>query len=173
MCLPSTAVRCETPGSGTARVEVDTQGDAFFVAFARASDAVAAAAEAQVALARGPVQVRMGLHTGEPLRADEGYVGFDVHRAARIAAAEPGGQVLLSQTTADLADADVRDLGPHELKDTEARAGAPLSAWNRRLSAAEDMLKRTSRCPRRRFSDASARSSWRCCCDGPGSGSSR
>jgi predicted ATPase/Tfp pilus assembly protein PilF len=101
-------------------VEVDTQGDAFFVAFARASDAVSAAAEAHLALAGGPVRVRMGLHTGEPLRADEGYVGFDVHRAARIAAAGHGGQVLLSQTTADLADADVRDLGLHRLKDLSA-----------------------------------------------------
>src|SRR5438552_12385199 len=84
-------------------LEVDTQGDAFFVAFSRASDAVAAAADAQLALADGPIRVRMGLHTGEPLRADEGYVGFDVHRAARIAAAGHGGQVLLSQATADLA----------------------------------------------------------------------
>ena len=84
-------------------VEVDTQGDAFFVAFARATVAVAAAAGAQQALAPGPVRVRMGLHTGEPVRADEGYVGFDVHRAARIAAAGHGGQVLLSQATADLA----------------------------------------------------------------------
>ena len=73
-------------------VEVDTQGDAFFVAFGRASDAVAAAADAQVGLAGGPVRVRMGLHTGEPLRTDEGYVGFDVHRAARIAAAGHGGR---------------------------------------------------------------------------------
>jgi predicted ATPase/class 3 adenylate cyclase len=101
-------------------VEVDTQGDAFFVAFARASDAVAAAAEAQRALAGGPVRVRMGLHTGEPLRSDEGYVGFDVHRAARIAAAGHGGQVLLSQATADLAGVDVRDLGLHRLKDLSA-----------------------------------------------------
>ena len=101
-------------------VEVDTQGDAFFVAFARASDAVAAAAEAQRALAGGPVRVRMGLHTGEPLRSDEGYVGFDVHRAARIAAAGHGGQVLLSQATADLAGADVRNLGLHRLKDLSA-----------------------------------------------------
>ena len=101
-------------------VEVDTQGDAFFVAFARASDAVAAASNAQHALAAGPVRVRMGLHTGEPLRADEGYVGFDVHRAARIAAAAHGGQVLLSQATADLAGADVRDLGMHRLKDLSA-----------------------------------------------------
>jgi class 3 adenylate cyclase len=76
-------------------VEVDTQGDAFFVAFARASDAVAAAADAQAALVDGPVRVRMGLHTGEPIRGDEGYVGLDVHRAARIAAAGHGRQVLL------------------------------------------------------------------------------
>src|SRR5205814_8142549 len=82
-------------------VEVDTQGDAFFVAFGRASDAVAAAADGQRTLANGPIRVRMGLHTGEPLRADEGYVGFDVHRAARIAAAGHGGQVLLSHATAD------------------------------------------------------------------------
>ena len=101
-------------------VEVDTQGDAFFVAFGRASDAVAAAADAQVGLAGGPVRVRMGLHTGEPLRTDEGYVGLDVHRAARIAAAGHGGQVLLSQATADLAGADVRDLGLHRLKDLSA-----------------------------------------------------
>ena len=57
-------------------VEVDTQGDAFFVAFARASDAVAAAADGQRALADGPVRVRMGLHTGEPLSGEEGYVGI-------------------------------------------------------------------------------------------------
>ena len=101
-------------------VEVDTQGDAFFVAFARASDAVAAAAGAQLALAGGPVRVRIGLHTGEPLVVDEGYVGFDVHRAARIAAAGHGGQVLLSQATVDLAGVEVRDLGLHRLKDLSA-----------------------------------------------------
>jgi len=101
-------------------VEVDTQGDAFFVAFARASDAVSAAAEAQQALAAGPVRVRMGLHTGEPIVSDDGYVGYDVHRAARIAAAGHGGQVLLSQSTVDLAGAAVRDLGLHRLKDLSA-----------------------------------------------------
>ena len=100
--------------------EVDTQGDAFFVAFGRASDAVAAAADAQRSLAGGPVRVRMGLHTGEPLRTGESYVGIDVHRAARIAAAGHGGQVLLSQATADLAGADARDLGLHRLKDLSA-----------------------------------------------------
>ena len=66
-------------------VEVDTQGDAFFVAFARASDALAAAAEAQAELHENPISVRMGLHTGEPVVTSEGYVGMDVHRAARIA----------------------------------------------------------------------------------------
>ncbi|MFL5930284.1 MAG: adenylate/guanylate cyclase domain-containing protein, partial [Gaiellaceae bacterium] len=66
-------------------VEVDTQGDAFFVAFARASDAIAAAFDGQAALRDGPISVRMGLHTGEPVVTDEGYVGIDVHRAARIA----------------------------------------------------------------------------------------
>ena len=98
-------------------VEVDTQGDAFFVAFARASNAVAAAADGQRALADGPIRVRMGLHTGEPRLTEEGYVGLDVHKGARIAAVGHGGQVLLSQTTHALVDADVRDLGTHRLKD--------------------------------------------------------
>lgn len=98
-------------------VEVDTQGDAFFVAFGRASDAVAAATDAQRALESGPIRVRMGLHTGEPRLTDEGYVGLDVHKGARIAAVGYGGQVLLSQATHALVDADVRDLGPHRLKD--------------------------------------------------------
>jgi predicted ATPase len=100
-------------------VEVDTQGDAFFVAFARASDAVAAAAEAQEALGGGPIRVRMGIHTGEPTLTTEGYVGLDVHRAARIAAAAHGSQVVLSHGTVELADGSfaVRDLGRHRLKD--------------------------------------------------------
>ena len=104
-------------------VEVDTQGDALFTAFPRASDAIAAAEEAQRLLADGPVRVRMGLHTGEPVVTAEGYVGIDVHRAARIAAAGHGGQVLISQTTRDLADrADLTDLGVHRLKDLSAPA---------------------------------------------------
>jgi predicted ATPase/class 3 adenylate cyclase len=102
-------------------VEVDTQVDAFFVAFARASDALAAAAEAQAKLRESPISVRMGIHTGEPVVTSEGYVGMDVHRAARIAAAGHGGQVLLSQATRDLVAADdVRDLGEHRLKDLSA-----------------------------------------------------
>jgi predicted ATPase/class 3 adenylate cyclase len=101
-------------------VEVGTEGDAFFVAFARASDALAAASEGQAGLV-GPIRVRMGVHTGEPLLTDEGYVGMDVHRAARIAAAGHGGQVLVSQSTRDLAGADdLRDLGEHRLKDLTA-----------------------------------------------------
>ena len=98
-------------------VEVDTQGDAFFVAFGRASDAVAAAEASQRVLIDGPISVRMGLHTGEPRLTAEGYVGLDVHKGARIAAVGHGGQVLLSQATRALVDADVRDLGPHRLKD--------------------------------------------------------
>ena len=99
-------------------VEVDTQGDAFFVAFAKASDALAAAAEGRDALTVGPIRVRMGLHTGEPAVTEEGYVGVDVHRAARIAAAGHGGQILVSQATRDLVgDGGLRDLGEHRLKD--------------------------------------------------------
>jgi predicted ATPase/class 3 adenylate cyclase/DNA-binding CsgD family transcriptional regulator len=111
--------------------EVDTQGDSFFVAFARASDAISAAVAAQQALATHPwpegvtVRVRMGLHTGEPELVSEGYVGLDVHRAARIMSAGHGGQVLLSQTTRDLVEHDLpdgvslRDLGEHRLKDLQ------------------------------------------------------
>jgi predicted ATPase/class 3 adenylate cyclase len=109
--------------------EVDTQGDAFFVAFPRASDAVAAAAAAQRRLAGHrwpggvPLRVRMGIHSGEPTVTGEGYVGIDVHRGARICAAGHGGQVLLSQATRELLgghqpDATgLRDLGEHRLKD--------------------------------------------------------
>ena len=99
-------------------VEVDTQGDAFFVAFSRAADAVAAADEARRGLEDGAIRVRMGIHTGEPVVTDEGYVGMDVHRAARIAAAAHGGQIVLSETTRRLLDdAAVHDLGEHRLKD--------------------------------------------------------
>ena len=109
--------------------EIDTQGDAFFVAFARARDAVAAAVAAQRALAEESwpdgvsVRVRMGIHTGEPLVGGERYVGMGVNRGARICAAGHGGQILLSNTTRELVEddlpSDVRvvDLGDHELKD--------------------------------------------------------
>jgi predicted ATPase/class 3 adenylate cyclase len=101
-------------------VEVDTQGDAFFFAFAAASKAVAAAVDGQRSLAHGPIRVRMGVHTGEPRLTDEGYVGLDIHKGARIAAVGHGGQVLLSQSTHALVDRSVRDLGVHRLKDLSA-----------------------------------------------------
>jgi len=98
-------------------VEVDTQGDAFFMAFSTAGDAVAAAAEAQRAHSSSPIHIRMGLHTGAPHLTAQGYVGIDVHKAARIAAAGHGGQVLLSKATRELVDVGVTDLGEHHLKD--------------------------------------------------------
>jgi predicted ATPase/class 3 adenylate cyclase len=101
-------------------VEVDTQGDAFLVAFARATDAVSAASEAQKRLTEGPLRVRMGLHTGEPVRTSEGYAGLVVHTAARICAVGHGAQVLLSQATRDLAEVEAKDLGAHLLKDLDA-----------------------------------------------------
>ena len=103
-------------------VEVDTQGDAFFFAFPRAGEAVEAARRAQSELAGGPVRVRMGIHTGEPIVTEEGYVGADVHRAARIMSAGHGGQVVLSDVTQRLLDhtSELRDLGEHRLKDLSA-----------------------------------------------------
>jgi class 3 adenylate cyclase len=86
-------------------IEIDTQGDSFFFAFPRAREAVAAAVEVQRAHARtdwpgeAVVRVRIGLHTGEPAVGDEGYLGLDVVRAARICAVGRGGGVLLSETT--------------------------------------------------------------------------
>ncbi len=102
-------------------VEVGTEGDAFFVAFARAPDAVGAAAQAQRALASHELRVRMGVHTGDALVREDSYVGHDVHRAKRICDAGHGGQILVSQTTADLlgSHASLTDLGPHRLKDLE------------------------------------------------------
>jgi predicted ATPase/class 3 adenylate cyclase len=100
-------------------VEVGTEGDGFFAAFPSARQALAGAMAAQDALARSNLSVRMGLHTGEPLVVDRQYSGIDVHRAARIAAAGHGGQVLLSQTTLELLEdaVVVRSLGRHRLKD--------------------------------------------------------
>ena len=111
--------------------EVDTQGDSFFVAFRRGKDAVAAAVDAQRDLAAHSwpdgieVRVRMGLHTGEPRVGDDRYVGLGVHKAARIAAAGHGGQVLLSRTTRELVEDElpqgvaIRDLGERRLKDLD------------------------------------------------------
>lgn len=108
---------------------VDRQGDAFLVAFPRARDAVRSAVAAQIALAahKWPddiaLRVRMGLHTGEPELTPDGYVGVDLHKAARICAAAHGGQILVSGTSRSLAGDDpsgrigFQDLGEHRLKD--------------------------------------------------------
>jgi predicted ATPase len=101
-------------------VEIDTQGDAFFFAFPTAPGALAAADSFTDALASGPIRVRVGVHTGTPLLTDEGYIGGDVHRAARIAAAGHGGQVLVSASTLPLVDSILRDLGEHRFKDLSA-----------------------------------------------------
>ena len=114
--------------------EVDTQGDSFFVAFPSPRQAVTAAAEAQQELADHPwppslrVRVRMGLHSGEVTEVSGAYVGVAVHRAARIAAAGHGGQIVLSDATAALVRDDLpagwilHDLGAHRLKDFPAAA---------------------------------------------------
>ncbi len=111
--------------------EVDTRGESFFVVFARATDAVAAAVTAQQSLASHSwshnvkVRVRMGLHTGEPYLTDEGYVGSGVHQAARIMLVASGGQILLSQTTRDLVEqalpegVSLQAIGAHHLKDMQ------------------------------------------------------
>lgn len=100
-------------------VEVDTAGDSFFVSFRTAAEAAAAALDAQAAVRESRIVVRIGVHTGEPLVAGDGYVGIDVHRAARIASAVHGGQVVISESTRSLlaTDADVTDLGQHRLED--------------------------------------------------------
>jgi predicted ATPase/class 3 adenylate cyclase len=106
--------------TGEGGVEVDTQGDAFFFAFPTAPGALAAASAFTEALATGPITVRVGMHTGTPLLTEEGYVGGDVHRAARIAAAGHGEQVLVSASTAQLVELELTDLGEHRLKDLSA-----------------------------------------------------
>src|SRR5207253_1021625 len=106
-------------GAFSGGVEVDTQGDAFLYAFRHPAEALAAAAQGQQALESGPVRVRMGLHTGEPLLTGEGYAGRELHRAARIAAAGHGGQVVVSAATRALVDGDLTELGEHRLKDFE------------------------------------------------------
>ncbi|MGH3110007.1 MAG: ATP-binding protein [Gaiellaceae bacterium] len=106
-------------------IEVDTQGDATFFAFSTALGALAAAAALTDALSSGPIHVRVGVHTGTPLLTDAGYVGDVVNRAARIAAAGHGGQVLVSSTAAALAEPSgsepqalsLSSLGEHRLKD--------------------------------------------------------
>ena len=107
--------------------EVSVQGDGFFAVFEGAAEAAAAAADCQRWIethewpADGRVRLRMGLHSGEPTLTEDGYVGLDVHKAARICAAAHGGQVLVSQTTRTLLrDQPVRDLGEFRLKDLTA-----------------------------------------------------
>jgi class 3 adenylate cyclase len=141
-----------TAAGGT---EVDTQGDAFFFAFARARDAAQGAADAQRGLRSYDwpegkrVRVRMGLHTGEPTVGDEGYLGLDVVRAARIGSAANGGQILASETTRALLGRElphgleIRDLGHTALKDLDdgergepPRTEAPSSSeFGERLAA--------------------------------------
>ena len=135
---------------------MDTQGDAFFFSFTRAKDAVAGAVAAQRDLAdarvagRREVKVRMGLHTGEPTVGEEGYLGMDVVRAARICSAGHGGQILLSETTRALVGNDVpdgvvvRDLGEAHLKDIQHERIFELAlADSPATSAAEDGCART------------------------------
>ncbi|HEX6702604.1 MAG TPA: response regulator [Gaiellaceae bacterium] len=114
--------------AGAGGTEVDCRADEFFIAFVDAESAVAGALAAQRALSTAdwpegaPVRVRMGMHTGHPVFADDTYYGIDVHRAARICRSGHGGQVLVSAATrealygVDLGDAELRDLGEHELK---------------------------------------------------------
>src|SRR5918992_4036874 len=109
--------------------EVDWAGDGAFLAFAGARDAIVASAEIQRALGAEPwptdgvLRVRMGIHTGEPDRVDHGYLGVDVHVAARICAAGHGDQIVVSQATRDVAGEEparglsFRPLGRHRLKD--------------------------------------------------------
>ncbi len=109
-------------------VHADAEGDGFFVVFPTATAAAAAAVEAQRALAGHPwpgeneVRVRIGLHSGEPRLVDGGYVGLDVHHAARVMSAGHGGQVLVSESARTLLDDrfELRDLGEHRLKDLAA-----------------------------------------------------
>jgi DNA-binding NarL/FixJ family response regulator/class 3 adenylate cyclase len=106
--------------------ELDCRGDEFLFVFADAGQALETAVRAQHALAahewpKGTaVEVRMGLHSGEPAIQGSSYVGLDVHRVARIAFAGHGGQILLSARTRQLAGVDARDLGEHSLKGLRA-----------------------------------------------------
>lgn len=145
--------------------EIDTQGDAFFYSFPRARDAATAAVDAQRALRTHAwpggkeLRVRMGLHTGEPHVGDEGYLGIDVVRAARIAAAGHGGQILVSETTRALLGNQlpegvaVHDLGEQNLKDIQHEHIFELSVDGR--SSAYKPLN-TAR-PKSRTDDLSAR----------------
>jgi class 3 adenylate cyclase len=103
--------------------EVDCRADELLACFPRASDGLAAAIAAQLALTSlgSQLRVRMGLHTGEPELIGDAYIGIDVNRAARICSAGHGGQILVSQTTRDLVSTGVqfRDLGTYLLAGVE------------------------------------------------------
>jgi class 3 adenylate cyclase len=131
-------------GSGT---EVDTQGEAFFAVFPGATDAVTTAVRLQRELTAAGLRVRMGLHTGQPDIASTGYVGLNVPRAARIAAAAHGGQTLLSSTTRELVEdglpigVALRDLGEHRLKDlTKPQRLSQLVIAARNLEASSTVV---------------------------------
>jgi len=104
--------------AATGGEEIDCRGDEFSIAFADAGAAVAAARAIQEDHRAGPARVRIGIHTGSPMRVDAAYVGLDVHHAARICAAGHGGQVLLSEAARDALPApeDLTDLGAHRLR---------------------------------------------------------
>ena len=145
-------------------VEVDTQGDAFFVAFPTAPAALTAAAELTEALEPGPIRVRVGVHTGTPVLTGEGYVGEDVHRAARIAAAGHGGQVLVSAATVALVPpVGLVDLGEHRFKDLQA-AERVFQLGGARSRRSRVCTARICRCRRRRSWAASGSWArwWRC-----------
>jgi class 3 adenylate cyclase len=172
----------ETLGAAGGK-EVDTQGDAFFFSFARARDAARGAVDAQRALRDhdwphgGEVRVRMGLHTGEPSVGEEGYLGLDVVRAARISAAGHGGQILVSETTRallgntlpdgvtlhDHGEAQLKDI-QHEriyelLVDGEASAFPPLKTDSPKTSGellGERIQRKVERDIERAFLDDSA-----------------
>jgi hypothetical protein len=108
--------------------------DAFLYAFSTAADAVNAAIEAQETLAheRAPVRARIGLHTGEPTATGEGYVGLDVQKGARIAAAAHGGQILVSQATRDLKFMTLRGVPRRTMRVHDTSGAAPARHGMRR-----------------------------------------
>ncbi len=112
--------RIRTVAAAHRGVEMGTEGDSFFVVFQSAADGLLAAGEMQRALDDLPLRVRIGVHTGEVLLVDGGYVGMAVHKAARISSAAHGGQVVVSAQTGALAGIALRDLGEHRLKDLTA-----------------------------------------------------
>jgi class 3 adenylate cyclase len=144
--------------AGHGGTEVDTQGDAFFLVFPTAPGALAAAQEIVDGLAPSSLRVRMGVHTGTPFLADEGYVGADGHRAARIAAAGHGGQVLVSASTAALVDGGRLRASASTGSRIWRRPSASSSSGRDRSGRSDRSTGRTCRSPRRRSSAASGSS---------------